>query len=76
MNMLDKNWSSGVSHVQQPQYKTVVDFKYCPVLGTFNNWNTIQFTNNCTSSEEFDEIHKVFRDNIIENMESLVHYGK
>ena len=30
---------------RQPHYQLVEYFKYQPVLGSFNNWNIIQFTN-------------------------------
>ena len=45
------------------------------MLGSFDNWNIVQFTNKTTSSEEFDELHKVVIDGISETMASLVQLG-
>ena len=46
------------------------------MLGSLNDWNIIQFSNKTTSSEEFDEVHKVAPDVISDNMSSFVHTGK
>ena len=48
------------------------------MLGSFNNWNTIPFTKNTTSSEDFDEVRNVVIYGISYNMDSLaqlVKYG-
>ena len=46
------------------------------MLGSFNNCNTIQFTNKTTLSEYFDAVHKVVLDGISENISSLVQLVK
>ena len=70
--MLDKPWSSGVSHTKQPCYQIVFDFKYWPMLGYFKKSTIIKLTYKNTSSEYFDEIHNIFLDGISEDMDSLV----
>ena len=44
-NMSVNPWDSGVYHTKQLRYQPVVDFIYWPMLGSFNNWNIIHFTN-------------------------------
>ena len=73
--MLDKPRDYGVDTTKQPLYQPVFECKYWPVLGSFDNWNIVQFTNKTTSSEEFDELHKVVIDGISETMASLVQLG-
>ena len=46
------------------------------MLGSFNNWNIVQFTNKATSSEDFDVLNKLFLDGICDIMASLVQLGK
>ena len=46
------------------------------MLGYFNIWNIIKFTNEVTSIQYFDEIHKIFLDCISDNFYSLVQTGK
>ena len=46
------------------------------MLGSFNNWNIIKFTNKKTLSELFDAVHKLVLDGISNNMASLVQLGK
>ena len=46
------------------------------MLGSFNNCNTIQFSNKSTKYEYFDEVIKVVSDGISENMFSHVQNGK
>ena len=41
-------------------------------MGSYNNWNIIELTLKSTSFEEFDEIHQVVLDGIIDNMASLI----
>ena len=65
----------GVSHLQRPQWHLAVDCIYWPVLGSFNNWSTIQFTRKNKLSEDFDENHKVVIIGISDNMEWLVQLG-
>ena len=70
--MLDKPKSYKVNPNKHPHCKPVVDYTYWHVLGSFDNWNIIQFTNKTTSIEDFDAVHKVVIDGISENMASLV----
>ena len=65
----------GIIHTEKPRYQNVVDRIYWPVLGTFNNYKIPTFTNKTTPIEYFDDIHKVFFDDIFGNMISLVYYG-
>ena len=75
-SMLDKPWISGISSDKQDRYKTVTKCTYWSVLGSFNNSNIIQLSPKSTSSDAFDEIHKVVIDRISDNMASLVESGK
>ena len=46
------------------------------MVGSFNNWNIIHFTNKTTSTEDFDMVNKVVLDYIISNIASLVQLYK
>ena len=59
-SMLDKSWIYGI-----PSDKQVTKCTYCPVLGSFNNWNIIELSSKSTSTETFDEIHQVVLDGIL-----------
>ena len=61
---------------QQPRYQPIQEFTYWPLLGCFNNWNIIKFTNKNATSENFEAIHKDFLDDISDDMSSLVQPGK
>ena len=61
--------------VKQARYQTVTNFTSWPVLGSYNNCNTIELTQKSIHFEAFDEIHKVVLDRISENMASLVQSG-
>ena len=74
--ILDKPWYFSVSHTKYPRFQNVMDCAYWPVLGKYNKYNTINFTNKTTPKEDFYEIHKVVLDYIRENMASLVHTGE
>ena len=74
--MLYKPWSPGVFHTEQTCYHPVLDFTNFSVLGSFNNWNIIKFSNKSTSGEYFDDIDKIFLDDISDNMASLVQTGR
>ena len=77
-SMLDKHWISGISSDKQERYKPVTKCTYCPVLGSFNNWNIIQLSQKSTPSDAFDEIHQVVLNEISDNTASLfesVKYG-
>ena len=74
--MLYNTWAPGVAPPNQPFYQTVRNFTYCPILGVFNNWNIIIFSNINTTSEDFEEIHQVILDGISDTMASLVQSGK
>ena len=73
--MLDKTWIPGLTPEKQPRYQPVTDCYYWPVLGSFNNWNIILLSQKATTSEAFEEIHKVLLDGISDNMASLVQCG-
>ena len=73
--MIDKPWISGMPSDEQERYKPVTKCTYWPVLGSFNNWNIIQFSQKSTPSDAFDEIHQVNIYGISNNMASLVESG-
>ena len=58
--MIDKPWISGILTYEQERYKTVAKCTYFPVLGSFTNWNIIQFSQKPTPFDAFDETHQVF----------------
>ena len=74
--MLDNLWAYKVDPNKQPRYQPVVYCTYWTVLGSFNKWNIIQFTNKTTSSEYFDAVHTVVLYGISEDMAYLVQLGK
>ena len=76
--MLDNPWAYGVDPTKQLCFQPVFDCINWPVLGSFNKWKIIQFTNKTTSIEDFDEVHKVVLDGISGNRSfllTLVKYG-
>ena len=75
-SMLDKPWISGIPKGKQERYKPVANCTYWPVLGSFNNWNIIQFSEKSNPSDALDKIHQVVLDGISDNMASLVASGK
>ena len=75
-SMLDKPWISGIPPEKQERHKPVNTCTYWPVLGSFNNWKIIQFSQKSTPSDAFDEMHQVVLDGISDNMDSLVESGK
>ena len=74
--MLNNPWAPDVDHSQQLLYQHVVDCIYWSVLGPFNNWKIIHYTNKTTCSEDFDEVHQVVLYVISANMASLIYTGK
>ena len=46
------------------------------MLGSFDNWNVIQSTNEKTENDDFDAVNKVVLDGISDNMSALIHNGK
>ena len=55
--MLYNPWAYGVRLTKHPHFQPVVDYTYWPVIGSFNHFNIIKFTNKITSSEDFGEMH-------------------
>ena len=53
-----------------------MDCTYWPVLGAFNNWNIMNFTNKGKCLEDFGDIHKGVLDGIGDNIASLLQTGK
>ena len=39
---MDKPWISGISSYEYKRYKPVNKCTYCPLLGSFKNWNNIK----------------------------------
>ena len=74
--MLENTWAYVVETNKQLSYQPVVEFAYYPVLGSFNNWNTICFTNKIAILKDFDTVHKVVLEGISDNNSSLVQLGK
>ena len=60
--MSDNKWSPGVSRTENPYCQHVLYYKNWPMLGTYNNWNIINLTNEYISIEYFDDIQNVFLD--------------
>ena len=71
-SIIDKHWISGIPSDEQERYKPVTKLTYCPVLGSFKNWNIIQLSQKSTPSDAFDEIHQVVLDEISDDMAFLV----
>ena len=46
------------------------------VLVSFNNWDSITFSNKAIPSEAFEEFHRVVLDGTSDSMTALVQYGK
>ena len=46
------------------------------MVGSFNNWNIVTFSHKSITSEDFYDIHRVFLDDISDNMDSFVQCGK
>ena len=74
--MLDNPWYSVVALPNQLFYQPVQDFKYWLVLDYLNNWNIITFSNKNTTGEDFKKHFQVVFDEISDNMDSMVKYGK
>ena len=75
-SILDKPWISAIPSDKQERYKPVTNCTYWPELGSFNNWNIIEFSQKSTSSYTFDEIYHVVIGGISDNIASLVKSGK
>ena len=78
MSMLDKPWVPGLPPHQQHFYQPLQYCTYCPVLGSFNNWDIITLSHKYMTSEAFEEMHQVVLDGIINDMDHLfqsVKYG-
>ena len=63
-SILDKPCISGIPSKKQARYQPITNFTYCPVMGSYKNWNIIELTPKSTPFEGFDEIHKVVLDRI------------
>ena len=61
---------------KQPRYQPVTNFSYWPVPGSFNNWNIVILSHKSTTSDAFEEIHKVVLDGISDIMALLLQPGK
>ena len=73
--MLKKPCIRGFTPKQQSRYQPVTDLSYWSVVGSFNKRNIITLSHKSTTSEDFEEIHKVVLDFISENMTSLFQSG-
>ena len=73
--MLDKPWIYVIPSHKEERYKPVTKCTYWPVLGSFNNWNVIQFYHKSTRYDVFDEIHQFVLYGISDNMALLVESG-
>ena len=70
--ILEKPRISGIQSTKQARYQPVTNCTYCPVLGTYKNWNIIDLSPKSVPFEAFDEIHNVVLDGKSEIMASLV----
>ena len=75
INMLDKPWFIDSEPTRKTHHQPVEYCTYWPVLGSFNNWKMIQFTNKTTTNEDFDVVHKVVLYGINENMSAFIQNG-
>ena len=75
-SMIYKPWISGIPPDEKERFKPVTKCTYCPVLGSFNNWNIIKLSQKSSPSDSFDEINQVVLDGKSDNMASLVESGK
>ena len=74
--MLDNPWVIVSDPTRQSCYQPVEGSTYWTVLCIFHDYNSIQFTDKTTTSEEIDSVHKVVLDGISDNMSALVQNGK
>ena len=74
--LLDKPQVTGSDPTSKSRYQISEDCTYWPVLGSFNKWNTIQFTNKTKTSKGFYAVHKFLLVDISDNMYALVNNGK
>ena len=72
--MLDQTWIYGITSKKPDCYQPITDCNYWPILGSYNNWNTIHLSPKPTPFEAFEEINQVVLDGISDNMTSLVQY--
>ena len=74
--MLNNPQAYKVEPNKQTRYQPVVDCTYWPMLGSFNNWNIIQFTNKKLPSGDFDAVHKLLLYGIGDYIDYIVQLGK
>ena len=70
-NMLNKPWVIGSEPARKPRYKPVEYCTYWPLLGSFNNWKIIQFTNKATEKKDIDAVKIIVFNGISDNMSAL-----
>ena len=75
-SMIDQLWPPFIAPLHKLRYQPVQYCTYWPVLGCFNNWNEIKFSNKTTTIEYFSEIHQVVIDGISNNILYLIESGK
>ena len=51
-SIIDQPWITGFTEQQQNCYQTVQYCRYCPELGSFNNWNILKLSHKATSSDK------------------------
>ena len=71
----DQPWIYDIPSNKQALYQPITDCNYCPVFGSFKNWNIIHLSPKSTPFEAFEEIHQVFLDEISDNTASLFQSG-
>ena len=74
--MLYKRWVYKDDPNKQPHCQPDIECTYCFVLGSFDNWNIIQFTNKITRSWYFDAVNQLVLDVISYNTSSLLWIGR
>ena len=57
--MLDNTWAPGVTPPNQPRYQPIQYCTHLLLLGCFNNWNSIKFSNKNTTTEGSEATYQV-----------------
>ena len=58
--LLDKPQVTGSDPTSKSRYQISEDCTYWPVLGSFNNWNTVKFTNKKQQTRNFMQCIKLY----------------
>ena len=74
--MLDETWKTNIKDPKkQPRYASVVNCKYCSVLGSYHDWVLMTFQDKGTDEADFKEVHQIVLKGMAQNMSVLVKEG-